>query len=160
MTDFAAILRLFSDAEIEFILVGGAAAAAHGAVRLTLDLDVVYRRSPENLQRIADALAKHNPYPRGAPKGLPFKWDNRTLSFGVNFTLVTDLGLIDLLGEITGGGSYDDLLPYAVEVEAFGAKCLCLNLESLIRVKNAAGRPKDYEAIAELEAIAEEQRRS
>ena len=89
---------------------------------------------------------------------MPFQWDVRTLEAGVNFTLTTELGLIDLLGEIAGGGGYDELLPHAMEVEAFGIRCLCLDLPSLIRVKRASGRPRDLEAIAELEAILEETR--
>jgi hypothetical protein len=78
----------------------------------------------------------------------------------LNFTLITGLGAIDLLGEITGGGGYDDLLPYSVQLQLFGIECFCLGLERLIYVKRAAGRPKDFEAIAELEAILEERKRS
>jgi hypothetical protein len=66
------------------------------------------------------------------------------------------VGDIDLLGEITGGGGYEALLPYTSEVRVFGFTCRCLNLDKLIEVKRAAGRPKDFEAIAELEAILED----
>ncbi len=76
---------------------------------------------------------------------------------GLNFTLQTVLGALDLLGEIVGGGRYADLLPHTIEVEVFGVRCRCLGLVALIRAKRAAGRPKDLEAIAELEAILEEQ---
>jgi predicted nucleotidyltransferase len=69
---------------------------------------------------------------------------------------VTSLGDIDLLGEISGGGTYQDLLPGVVEVDMFGTQCHCLSLRQLIRAKRAAGRPKDFEALAELEAIQEE----
>lgn len=79
MTDFAALLRALASAGVEYILVGGAAATAHGAARLTLDLDVVYRRSDDNLERLARALAPYQPYLRGAPPGLPFVWDAATL---------------------------------------------------------------------------------
>lgn len=78
------------------------------------------------------------------------------MRFGTNFTLNTTLGQIDLLGEITGGGTYDDLVPHSQMVEVHGTSCLCLDLNRLIKVKRAAGRPKDFEAIAELEAIREE----
>jgi len=93
---------------------------------------------------------------RGAPPGLPFDWSVRTISNGLNFTLTTSLGAIDILGEITGGGTYDELLPYSRQIELYGIKCLCLNLEKLIDTKRAAGRPKDLNAIAELEALLEE----
>ena len=73
------------------------------------------------------------------------------------FTLVTTLGHIDLLGEIAGGGTYQNLLPHSVTLALFGIECQCLELKHLIHVKRAAGRPKDFEAIAELEALLEEQ---
>src|SRR5688500_7254503 len=158
-TSFRELLQTLARAEVEFIVVGGVAAFAHGASRVTLDLDVVYRRSPENLARLAAAMAPLQPYPRGAPPGLPFRWDRRTLEHGTNFTLETNLGLIDLLGEITGGGRYEDLLPFATSVDVHGVSCRCLDLSKLIDVKRAAGRPKDFEAIAELEIIEEEKRK-
>ncbi len=156
MVDFEAIIRLLAGNQVEFILVGGAAATAHGSARLTDDLDIVYRRTPENLQRLAAALAAHAPYLRGAPPGLPFRLDAATLRHGLNFTLTTELGDLDLLGEITGGGGYEDLLPHAITLELFGVSCYCLGLARLIEVKRAAGRPKDFEALAELEALLEE----
>ena len=79
---------------------------------------------------------------------------------GLNFTLTTSLGDIDLLGEITGGGTYDDLCAETIVVSLFGLACRCLTLDALIRAKRAAGRPKDLEVIAELEAIREEERGS
>lgn len=158
MTDFKALLRALRGAEVDFILVGGVAATVHGSARLTLDLDVVYGRSPANLERLALALTPYHPYLRGAPRGLPFRWDAQTLARGLNFTLTTDLGDIDLLGEIAGGGFYGDLLPHSIAIQVFGVECYCLGLERLIHVKRAAGRPKDLEAIAELEAINEEGR--
>ena len=131
----------------------------HGSARLTTDIDVVYSRSAENITRLAAALASFHPYLRGAPPGLPFQWDQATIARGLNFTLTTDLGPLDLLGEITGGGTYRDLLDHCVQIEVFGLTCLCLNLDWLIRVKRAGGRPKDLEVIAELEAIREEGRK-
>jgi predicted nucleotidyltransferase len=158
VTDFSALLRLLSDHEVEFIIVGGAAATAHGSARLTLDLDVVYKRSTENMARIVNALVPIKPYLRGAPPGLPFDWSVETIKKGLNFTLITTLGALDLLGEIAGGGGYEKLLPETIEVEIAGVNCLCLNIERLIKVKRAAGRPKDLEVIAELEQIRDEAR--
>ena len=156
MTDFEALLAALTRQEVTFIVVGGAAAIAHGSARFTQDLDIVYQRSPPNLNRLVDALAECKPYLRGAPPGLPFKWDRTTLARGLNFTLVTALGDIDLLGEIPGGGTYEDLAADAIELQIFGIRCLCLSLAQLIRAKRAAGRPKDLEALAELEAIEDE----
>ena len=156
MTDLPALLRALVDGEVAFIIVGGAAATAHGSSRLTQDLDVVYERSRENISRVARALAPHDPYLRGAPEGLPFRFDEATIRRGLNFTLTSKIGDVDLLGEIVGGGGYADLRPHTIELDLFGVRCLCLDLAKLIEVKRAAGRPKDLEVIAELEAIRDE----
>ncbi|MCL5056222.1 MAG: hypothetical protein M1169_09820 [Firmicutes bacterium] len=158
MVDFPKLLRVLSQEGVEFIIVGGAAAAAHGASRLTNDLDLVYRRSPENHLRLVKALLPFSPYLRDAPEGLPFKWDTRTIGMGLNFTLITTMGSLDLLGEITGGGKYEDLLPFCEKIQVFEIECYCLGLKKLIEVKRAAGRPKDFDAIAELETLWEEKR--
>ena len=155
---FEEILPVLISHGVEFILIGGGAAIAHGSARLTHDVDVVYARNTENLRRLIAALKPFQPYLRGAPAGLPFQWDERTLQGGLNFTLTTSLGDLDLLAEVAGGGSYEKLLPFSDEFEAFGTRCRIVNLETLIQLKRAAGRPKDSEAIGELQAILEERR--
>jgi len=158
MIDIPALIRLLKAYDVEFIVIGGVAAAAHGTARATFDLDVVYRRTPENIERLASSLQTHSPSLRNAPPGLPFRFDSETIRRGLNFTLDTDFGPLDVLGEVTGGGKYEDLLPFTIPLAAFGVSCLCLNLERLIAVKRAAGRPKDFEAIAELEALLAEKK--
>lgn len=155
MTDFEGLLRALVGGGVDFILIGGLAARVHGATRLTQDVDVLYDRADENLTRLALAMEPLAPYLRGAPAGLPFRLDAGTLRAGLNFTLTTTLGDIDLLGEVTGGGGYAELSAETVRVELFGLQIDCLSLPALIRVKRAAGRPKDFEAIAELEALDE-----
>ena len=104
MIDIPKLLATLAEAGVEFILVAGAAAVAHGSTRLTQDVDVVYARDPANLKRIVAALAAHHPYLRRAPPGLPFVFDEKTLKNGLNFPLSTDLGPVDLPAEIAGGG--------------------------------------------------------
>jgi predicted nucleotidyltransferase len=159
-TDFKTAVRALAEAGVDFIVVGGLAGVVHGAARLTFDVGVVYSRSPENIRRLVLALTPYHPYLRGAPPGLPFRWDAATMERGLNFTLTTDIGDIDLLGEIVGGGSFDQLLPHSRTITVFGVACRCLGLEALIQVKRAAGRAKDLEAIAELEALLEERGRA
>jgi hypothetical protein len=159
VTDFKQLLHLLSTSKVDFILVGGMAATVHGATRLTQDLDIVYSRSRANLERLAAALAPYEPYLRGAPPGLPFRWDAATLERGLNFTLTTSLGDLDLLGEITGGGGYENLVSHSSPIEIFGETCRCLDLPALIQAKRATGRPRDLEVLAELEALLEERRR-
>jgi len=160
ITDYARVLEVLKSGGVDFILVGGVAANLHGSARATFDVDVVYSRTRENIGRLVAALAPFNPYLRGAPPGLPFRFDETTVRNGLNFTLETTLGAVDLLGEVAGGGNYVQLLAHTVEVEAFGLHCLCVTLEHLIQLKRAAGRPKDLEAIAEMQALLEQRRQS
>jgi len=153
MTNLAKQLALLAGAGVEFIVIGGMAAAAHGSARATLDLDVVYSRTPENIRRLASALTAHAPYLRGAPPGLPFTFDAETIRHGLNFTLTCDVGDFDFLGEVVGGGTYEQLLPHTIELDAFGVRCRYVDLDTLLQLKRAAGRPKDLEAIAELEIL-------
>jgi predicted nucleotidyltransferase len=155
---FDKLLPLLVNGEIRFILIGGVAGNVLGSARLTFDVDIVYDRSKGNLERIAKLLKPISPYLRGAPPGLPFSLDVPTLRNGLNFTLITGLGELDLLGEVVGGGGYKDLLPHTFVVAAFGVKFRCVDLPTLIKLKRAAGRPKDLESIAELEALLEEGR--
>ncbi len=156
MTDFPSLLQVLTEGNVKFIIVGGFAGTLHGSSIPTRDLDVVYSRNAANTGCLVEALAPHSPYLRGAPAGLPFLWDQTTLERGLNFTLTTDLGALDLLGEIAGGGNYEALLPYSVEIMVFGVECFCLTLEKLIEVKRAAGRIRDLQAVADLQALLEE----
>lgn len=158
--DFSSVVGLLTTARVEFIVIGGLAAQAHGSSRITQDCDFLYRRTPENIERLTRALAPHAPYLRGAPPGLPFRFDPPTVQRGLNFTLVTALGDIDLLGEVTGVGSYETVLPHATKLAVLGEEALVIDLPWLIRSKRAAGRPKDLEAIAELEALLAERERT
>ncbi len=158
VTRYADLLRVLSTGHVRYIVIGGVAAIAHGSARFTQDIDVIYDRAADNIERLVGALAPYSPYLRGAPKGLPFRWDAETLAHGLNFTLETSLGHIDLLGEASGGGTYPALVSSAQSVTVFGISCLCVSLPDLIALKRAAGRPKDNEVLAELEALLEESR--
>jgi len=153
VANFASVVELLSDAKVELILIGGLAAQAHGSARLTQDIDFIYRRTPENIARLVTALAPHSPYLRGAPPGLPFRFDAATVQRGLNFTLTTTLGDLDLLGDMTGGGTYEQVIEHTLALDVFGRVIRVLDLPALIRAKRAAGRPKDIETIAELETL-------
>lgn len=159
VTDFEKALAVLNGAGVEFIVIGGVAGALHGSAFITQDLDVVYSRGPENIHRLATALQPHQPYLRGAPTGLPFKWDERTIRSRLNFTLTTSFGDLDLLGEVAGGGTFADLLSHTQEINGFGLRFRVVNLDKLIALKRAAGRPKDLSIIAELQEILERQKK-
>lgn len=149
-------VRRFHKFEVRYILIGGWAASLHGSMRSTVDIDFVYCRSDDNIRRLVHCLADTQPYLRGAPPGLPFRFDEPTIRAGLNFTLTASIGDIDLLGEVAGGGEYDQLLPFTETFSVFGMAIRCVTLERLIQLKRAAGRPKDFEAVAELVALLEE----
>jgi hypothetical protein len=159
MTDFVQLLTTLSTANVEFVIIGGIAAAAHGSAHVTVDLDIVYRRTSENIARLASALEPLSPYLRGVPPGLPFHFDAETIWRGLNFTLTTSAGDLDALGEATGGGTYEALLPRSESRSVLGVEVRFVDLETLIHLKRAAGRPKDLIRLAELEAILEERRK-
>ncbi|MCZ6626006.1 MAG: nucleotidyltransferase [Deltaproteobacteria bacterium] len=149
------LLKALHDEGVEFVIIGGAAAVLHGSAYVTGDLDICYSRERENLKKVATALAPFNPSLRGAPKNLPFHLDVDSLKAGRNFTLTTDLGDLDLLGEVTGLGGYGEALSFSEELEIFGMSCKVLTLQGLIKNKRAVGRAKDLRLLPELEALLE-----
>ena len=155
MIDFQAILKALVEKKVSFVVIGGYAATLHGSAYLTRDLDICYERTPENMQRLVSALAPYHPSLRGAPSSLPFIFDERTLSQGMNFTLRTDLGDIDLLGRLEGIGSFPEIYRDAVSMPLFGSEQRVASLDSIIRSKRSAGRAKDLHILPELEALKE-----
>jgi predicted nucleotidyltransferase len=148
-------LKALSENEVDFVIIGGVAITAYGSAYITQDLDFFYSRAAENLKRIVIALAPYNPFLRGFPKDLPFFWDVRTLQSGTNFTLDTDIGNIDLLGEVAGVGDYSTVKASAVEMRICNIMVRVISLEDLIKAKRAAGRTKDLLVLPELEALRE-----
>lgn len=150
-------LQLLGEFKVESVIVGGVAAAAHGSMILTNDLDVCYARNPPNLERLAAALQSVHARLRNAPEGLPFILDAETLRRGLNFTFATDIGALDLLGEVRGVGQYNEVFAGSLTVELLGYRFAVIDIGKLIVAKRTAGRPKDLIAIPELEAIQEAQ---
>src|SRR5260370_14433433 len=143
-------LLLLARNEVDFVIVGGVAATLHGSAFQTFDLDLCYSREQRNIERLATVLSPYHPRLRGAPSGIPFVWDRVTLRNAMNFTLTTDLGDIDLLGEIAGIGGYGAVKAKSRAVEMYGCSFHILSLSGLIEAKRAAGREKDLRALPEL----------
>jgi predicted nucleotidyltransferase len=153
-------LRALYDEEVEFVIIGGAAMQLQGSAYITEDLDFCYERSPNNLQKLARALEPFHPRLRNAPADLPFRFDSKTIERGLNFTLVTDLGALDFLGEVAGLGPYSTVKAVSETMQVFGLDHQVLNLEGLIKAKRAAGRPKDLEALKDLEGLLDLRKRT
>lgn len=150
MSDVASFIKLFIAHGVQFVLIGGQALRAHGSAHITEDTDICYQRAPANFAALVSALASIHPYLRGAPPGLPFYFDVPTLAAGLNFTLDTDLGEIDLLGEVSGIGNYEKVLAQSVEKTVHGLSIRILSVDGLIAAKKAAGRNKDHSHLLEL----------
>lgn len=139
--------------KIEFVVVGGVAATAHGSRRVTDDLDICYERGDGNVTKLAKALSKWEAYPRGIEPGLPFFMDARQFRSTPIMTLTTREGFIDVLDIVKGVGDYSKCRKRSSAVEAFGIRFRVLDLPALIAAKKAAGRPKDIDQLPELEAL-------
>lgn len=155
MTNFRGALKALSESKVNFIVVGAYAAVLQGSAQVTRDVDICYERTPENMKRLVAALKPHHVRLRGAPPGLPFVLDEKTLAQGMNFTFESDFGDIDLLGELSGVGQFPALARDAVLIDLDGTKIRAASLDALIRSKRAAGRVKDLNMLPELEALKE-----
>jgi hypothetical protein len=151
------VLRRLQAHGVRFVLIGGLAAKAHGSPTLTVDIDVCYARDRGNLERLAAVLGELGTVLRGAPRDLPFHPDRRTLERGNSFTLTTDYGDLDILGTPAGVTGFDELDANAVDADLdAGLTVRVASLDDLIRMKRAAGRPKDRVELEILGALRDE----
>lgn len=150
----ASMVRGLTRKKVNFVVVGGVAAAAHGSSRVTNDLDICYDASEKaNLVALASVLLSWDAYPRGVEPNLPFILDDRTLFGAPILTLTTSEGDIDVMDRIAGVGDYAAVKLHSERVSALGVRFRVLDLPSLIKAKRAAGRPRDFEHLPELEAL-------
>jgi hypothetical protein len=153
---FTSMLGGLTRNKIRFVVIGGVAAAVHGSSRVTNDLDICYdARERGNVDTLARLLARWEAYPRGVEKGLPFIMDERTLRGAPVMTLATAEGDIDVMDRVVGVGDYAAARKHSERVSALGVIFRVLDLPSLIKAKRAAGRPRDFDHLPELEALLE-----
>lgn len=158
MTEFdpVAMLEELTKFGVRFVVIGGMAAAAHGSPSVTQDLDVCYARDAANLDRLASCLRDLEARLRGAPSDVPFQLDARSLRAGDHFTFTTRLGDLDCLGTPAGVAGFDELEAAAVIIDIDGAAIAVASLSDLIKMKRAAGRPKDRVELEILGALRDE----
>lgn len=156
-SDFLAVLRSLTEHHVEFIVVGGVAAVLQGAPVATFDLDVVHSRSPENVDKILEALDDLSALYRTAPNLKP---DKSHLSSPGHHLLMTRFGPLDLLGVIGSGRGYDELLRDSSSMP-IDPQCevKVLNLTMVIKTKEEAGHEKDAAALVVLRRTLEEKNR-
>jgi hypothetical protein len=154
------ILMALATHQVEFVVVGGIAARAHGASRATADFDCIPANDIENLDRLAKALTVLNARLRVAgmsdyeARGLPIRLDSLTLAAFGSSTWMTDFGPLDLLIELRGPQgarrSYNDLLERSIEIRVGDVAVRIASLRDIVESKEFASRPKDFEALPEL----------
>jgi hypothetical protein len=149
-------VRVLAEHRVPYVLIGGYGAIARGSPILTGDIDICYARDDENLMRLAAALRELKATLRGAPPDLPFQLDAKALKEGDRFTFTTTAGSLDCLGTPAGTQGFEDLDRDAGDVDLKGMTVRVASLEDLIRMKRAAGRPKDIVGLEWLRALREE----
>ena len=150
-----ALLKKLADAGVELVVIGGVAAVLHGSATTTRDLDLCIPFTRESFARLLPALSSLNPRFRQHPEQPPLTGEPERFVPFRHLLLVTDLGWLDLMREVSGVGSWPEVSAASETVEIAGQPIRVLTLEALIRAKRAAGRDRDLRAIPELEALLE-----
>jgi hypothetical protein len=145
--------EIFARHGVEYLVIGGQAEYLFGSPRVTYDVDFCYRRTAENLERVARALKEIKPTLRGAPPDLPFIIDSKSLALGSNFTFNTSRGSFDLLDWVEPIGDYDALLQHAETYLLGNLTVRTISLDDLISAKDHIYRSKDKESRFQLAAI-------
>lgn len=143
---------------VEFVLIGGMAGIARGSAYPSYDLDVVYSRNRANVSRLVAALQEIGVRLRGAPSDLTFLLDEQTIENGANFTFITPYGDLDVLADVAGLRSFEELADAAQEMEIHGVPVRVASLDHLIAMKRAANRTKDKLMVEEYIVLADVQR--
>jgi hypothetical protein len=151
--DLLAILERLLQQQVEFVLVGGQAAIAHGATLVTRDVDVCMSFAPANLARLEAALDGLHPVHRMLPQAQPFQVADFEPGSLKNLYLRTDWGVLDCLGQITGLGGYETVAARSVTIDLPIGRCRVLSLPALIEAKAAMDRVQDKLALIQLKAI-------
>ncbi len=140
--DLGALIEGLVDAGVEFIIVGGIAAVSQGVPITTFDLDIVHRRTDDNIDNLMAFLRSVNAIQRRpdenviVPDARHLKTDGRQL-------LTTRYGPLDVLSVIEGNRDYDLLLPHSVAISFKGRRVKVLRLEAMIELKRQSGNAED-----------------
>ena len=158
MQSLESLIERLVRANVEFVVVGGFAAVAHGVSLLTQDIDICCRFTAANLLKLQEALSGLHPTHRMTPARLPFRVTAKNCRGLKNLYLDTDFGQLDCLSEVLAIGDFDAVLRQSVEVRLPFGPARLLSLDALIKAKKAMNRPRDIEAVKQLEAIRKTER--
>lgn len=147
-SDLFGLIAVLSDHDVEFVVVGGTAAVLLGAPLTTLDVDVVYRQTPENAERLHRALTALGAEARPKIPERKLVPTQATLETAQGpILLTTPQGPLDLLPKLDPLGNFAALQTYCSRMNIAGKKVLVINVEALILSKQHANRPKDRLAL-------------
>lgn len=157
--DFAPerILAVLIEHDVQFVLIGGLAAVAHGSPLLTEDVDVTPEASAANLDRLAQALRALDARVRH-PDGLPFSCDATSLAAATFWNLTTPYGDLDISFTPAGTTGYSSLTLDAGRFVFRGVSVQLASLDAIVRSKAAANRPKDHRSLPVLRELLAQQR--
>jgi hypothetical protein len=151
--NFLNLLERLTKAGVDFVVVGGFAGIAHGCTYVTQDIDICCDFSPANLLKLQKALVGLHPVHRMTPHRKKLHLTEETCKRLENLYLDTNIGQLDCLSAIEGLGDYQQVKSGSELVEVHGRAVRVLNLDTLIKAKKAMNRPRDKEAVLQLEAI-------
>jgi predicted nucleotidyltransferase len=153
-SDVRRIAEIMDAHGVEYLVIGGQAETLMGSPRVTYDVDLCYRRTPENLAKLAIALRSLQARLRNVPADVPVILDARSLQMGTNFTFHTSIVDLDILGYVEPIGEYDDLNKSAETYRLTDGQLVrTISLDDLLRVKRTIKRFKDSESLFQLTAI-------
>jgi len=155
MAQFSQLVDRLIASRVEFVLVGGFAAIAHGVSLMTQDVDVCCPFNPENIRAIHSAVADLHPVHRMTPQKMPFMWSPELCSGLKNLYLDTDYGPLDCLSSVLGVGEFDEVKRRSIDAPMPLGTCLVLDIDALIEAKFATNRTHDRMTILQLKAIKE-----
>lgn len=146
------LLERLIRAKVEFVLVGGLAAAIHGSSLNTRDVDICCRFDEANLMRIQSAFSEVNPVHRMRPD-LPLALTPAQCVDLKNLYIKTDLGVVDCLGEVLGVGDYETVYSHSIPIDLPIGTLRILDVDTLIKSKEAMARPHDLITVQHLKAL-------
>jgi hypothetical protein len=152
-SDFLNLLERLVRASVDFVIVGGFAGVVHGCTYITQDVDICCDFSPANLISLQKAISDLHPVHRMTPRRTKLRLTEKTCAQLKNLYLDTDIGQLDCLSFIDGVGDFDQVELASESIEVENMQVRVLNMDALIRTKKAMNRPRDMEALLQLEAI-------
>ena len=150
------LLQFLVESPLDFVLIGGFAAVLHGCNQSTRDIDISLLLSPEQIELLRRTLKPLHPRHRMTHEKLSFLTHPTSLKGIKNLYLETDLGILDVIGQVEAVGDFHDVMKNAIEIKIYGGHCRLISINDLIKSKKSLGRHRELVVVEELKAIQSE----